>query len=278
MNSPPPPAPQGRLRALLTWLPRAWAEIDAELEPGRRFGHREAISLVVAALGLAVMWFGGSEMTYLRWTAPLLGTRPDGTLDGVSAYYELFGLLHWVAFCVIGYVGIPALWIKLSGGRVSECYTGFGGTWRHLHVYGALFLPVFVTVLIVSGTPAFQAIYPMYSQSSRSWLDLVAWEVGYGVQFFALEFFFRGYLLRSLRPVLGYGAVFVMVVPYCMVHFNGKTFAESVGAILAGTVLGTMAMRWRSIWGGVLLHWMVAITMDIASMVQKGDFPPSHLF
>ena len=36
----------------------------------------------------------------------------------------------------------------------------------------------------------------------------------------------------------------------------------SVGAIIAGTILGTLAMRTRSIWGGVLIHCAVAFTMD----------------
>jgi membrane protease YdiL (CAAX protease family) len=80
-----------------------------------------------------------------------------------------------------------------------------------------------------------------------------------------------------LRPALGHAAIFVMVVPYCMLHF-GKTWSESLAAIVAGIILGTLAMRWRSIWGGVLIHWTVAISMDAASLLRQGRFPPGELF
>ena len=49
-----------------------------------------------------------------------------------------------------------------------------------------------------------------------------------------------------------------MIVPYCMIHY-GKPMPETLGAIVAGLILGTLAMRTRSIWGGVLIHIGVAI-------------------
>jgi membrane protease YdiL (CAAX protease family) len=63
----------------------------------------------------------------------------------------------------------------------------------------------------------------------------------------------------------------VMVVPYCMIHY-GKPMPETLGAIVAGIVLGTLAMRTRSIWGGVLIHIAVAITMD---MMAVANCPPA---
>src|SRR5690606_8230997 len=81
----------------------------------------------------------------------------------------------------------------------------------------------------------------------------------------SLEFFFRGFMLKALAPRLGSSAIFVMVVPYCMIHF-GKAMPETLGAIVAGLVLGTLAMRTRSIWGGVLLHIAVALTMDLLAV------------
>jgi membrane protease YdiL (CAAX protease family) len=61
-----------------------------------------------------------------------------------------------------------------------------------------------------------------------------------------------------------------------MIHFD-KTAAESAGSIVAGIILGMLAMRGRSIWGGVMLHWLIAIQMDVLSLAQKGQLPPlSH--
>jgi membrane protease YdiL (CAAX protease family) len=50
-----------------------------------------------------------------------------------------------------------------------------------------------------------------------------------------------------------------------MIHY-GKPMAETYGAIIAGVVLGTLAMRTRSIWGGVLVHCAVAISMDVLAL------------
>jgi len=85
------------------------------------------------------------------------------------------------------------------------------------------------------------------------------------VQFIALEVFFRGFLLHGLRRALGANAIFVMVVPYCMIHFQ-KPMPETFGAIGAGLILGTLALRTRSIWGGVLIHVGVAMTMDVLAL------------
>jgi hypothetical protein len=35
-------------------------------------------------------------------------------------------------------------------------------------------------------------------------------------------------------------------------------------------------MRGRSMWGGVLLHWAVAVEMDVLSLMQRGDWPPGR--
>jgi membrane protease YdiL (CAAX protease family) len=66
-----------------------------------------------------------------------------------------------------------------------------------------------------------------------------------------------------------------MLIPYCMVHFQ-KTAAESLGSLVAGVLLGWMAMRGRSLWGGALLHWAVAVEMDVLSLIQRGDWPPGR--
>ena len=98
--------------------------------------------------------------------------------------------------------------------------------------------------------------------------DLLIWELFYGLQFFALEFFFRGFMLHAWKDRLGYFSIFAMVIPYCMVHFQ-KPWPETLGAILAGTVLGTISLRTGTIWGGVFIHVAVAWSMDFAAIVQK---------
>ena len=64
-----------------------------------------------------------------------------------------------------------------------------------------------------------------------------------------------------------------MVLPYTLIH-HMKPFAESMGAIVTGTVLGTLALRTRSILGGVCIHVAVAWSMDLLAAGQKGMLAP----
>jgi membrane protease YdiL (CAAX protease family) len=94
----------------------------------------------------------------------------------------------------------------------------------------------------------------------------------YGVQFLALELFFRGWMLGALRKSMGSAAVFAMAVPYCMIHY-GKPYLETHGAIVAGIVLGSLALRTRSIYAGFLVHITVAFAMDFLALYRREALP-----
>ena len=126
-------------------------------------------------------------------------------------------------------------------------------------------------VVIASFTPAFQAKYPFYDLAPGEglWPAMTVWWVVYGLQFVALEFFFRGFMVHGLSARFGYLSVFVMMVPYNMLHY-GKPVAEALAAILGGIILGSLSLRSRSIWWGVGVHVGVAATMDVAALAHKG--------
>jgi membrane protease YdiL (CAAX protease family) len=98
----------------------------------------------------------------------------------------------------------------------------------------------------------------------------------YIAQFFALEVFFRGFMLSPLRRSFGSGAVFAMCVPYVMIHY-GKPYLESAGAFLAGVALGSLAMRTRSIYSGFFVHVSVALMMDLLAL-SRGAGLPTHFW
>jgi CAAX protease family protein len=85
----------------------------------------------------------------------------------------------------------------------------------------------------------------------------------------ALEFFFRGFLVHGLAPRLGWLSIFVMIVPYNMLHY-GKPMPEALVAILGGVVLGTLSLKTRSIWWGAALHIAIALTMDVCALWHAG--------
>jgi len=61
-----------------------------------------------------------------------------------------------------------------------------------------------------------------------------------------------------------------------MLHFT-KPWLEATGAILFGLFLGVLAFRSRSIWGGVMVHISIALSMDIASLLQTKGLPQQWL-
>ena len=212
--------------------------------------------LVTVCVALTLQEYVGGHDTYMRWFPR----------DRNDKYWELWGFVWWSGWRVIGYVLIPlAVILALPGEHVRDYNVSFAGFWKKLWIYALMFALIFPAVILASKTGTFRHTYPFYRMANRSQLDLWAWEALYAIQFVSLEFFFRGFLLQGLRRALGANAIFVMIVPYCMIHY-GKPMAETVGAIGAGVILGTLAMRTKSIWGGVLIHVGVATTMDVLAL------------
>jgi membrane protease YdiL (CAAX protease family) len=248
-----------------------WRAIDAELARERDAADaadgadaadaadaaRPMVLLVLAtvAASLTLQDYLGDHRAYDLWFPP-----------SGSRYDELYYYLWWAGWRVGGYVVLPILVLAaLPGQRLRDYHLALRGFVTHLWIYAALFALVAPAVLYTSTLESFRDTYPFYRLANRSYTDLVLWELLYGAQFVALEFFFRGFILHGLRRALGSHAIFVMLVPYCMIHF-GKPMPETLGAIGAGLVLGTLAMRTRSIWGGVAIHIAVAVTMDILAL------------
>ena len=253
----------------MNWVNELWQAIQKDYQEAEelstgRLGRFEWGVFLVTALSLVVMNFAGTPAVFLTVVE---------SIEIVSAtYWELAHLSFWVLACVVGYVVVPIMYLKVSGRELGDYYLQWPDRGAHFIPYLVFFIPVSLLVVWVSAWSDFQSIYPFYSLAGRSWFDLICWELAYGLQFFALEFFFRGFLLESLRKAFGYGAIAFMIVPYCMIHFP-KTAAESLGSVVAGLILGYLAMKSRSIWGGVALHWAIAIEMDVMSLLQKGQLP-----
>src|SRR2546430_7433278 len=53
----------------------------------------------------------------------------------------------------------------------------------------------------------------------------------------------------------------------------GKPYLEASSAVIAGVVLGSLAMRTRSIYAGFLVHATMAVTMDILALDHRHGLP-----
>lgn len=189
-----------------------------------------------------------------------------------SANHQLFSLGYWVFIILAFYFLAPALIIKyLFRQKLSEYGLCRGSLFKEYRLYLLFFVIMVPLILFFSTTDGFQQRYPFYriKHHETLWPNFVIWQVLYFFQFVALEFFFRGFMLHGLKKQFGYYSIFVMTIPYCMIHF-GKPFPETLAAIIAGIVLGTISLKSRSIWMGVAIHYTVALSMDIAALWQKG--------
>ncbi|MFO0572094.1 MAG: type II CAAX endopeptidase family protein [Polyangiaceae bacterium] len=261
-----------------TWrtLDAEAAEHRAELVRDSRHDLRPAACLAITAVVLTLQEYYGGRQIYDQMLRPFLADLEAGgrTWVKLAKYDELYGYGWWVASRVLGYVFIPLPLWKLLFPKDSLLDMGFRirGFFSHLWIYGVCLAIVLPAMLLVASQPDFGGYYPFYKQSSRSWFDFLAWETIYFAQFLALESFFRGWIVGALRKSLGASAIFAMAVPYCMIHY-GKPYLEANGAIVAGVVLGSLAMRTRSIYSGFLVHITVAFLMDMLALWKRGALP-----
>jgi membrane protease YdiL (CAAX protease family) len=261
-----------------TWkaLDREAASYRIELSDEGKFDTKPLACLMITAIVLTLQEYYGGRYLFEEVIGPLLQSADENGMKFLKyeRYDELYGFAWWVTARVVGYVLIPfPLW-KLLYPKDSLLDMGLRtrGFFRHIWIYGLCLAFVVPAMFLVSTQPDFGTYYPFYKHSSRSWFDFLAWEGMYYVQFLALELFFRGFLVGSLRKSLGTASIFVMAVPYCMIHY-GKPYLEANGAIVAGVVLGSLAAKTKSIYAGFLVHVTVAALMDFLSLFNRHELP-----
>ncbi|MFO0746143.1 MAG: CPBP family intramembrane glutamic endopeptidase [Myxococcota bacterium] len=255
--------------------PIARGDHSPPLPPGRVSADaRVIIVYAVGALVLVAMYYGAlNPVNQDAMGDAVIGLAKDLSPSlgkTLGEYRELVRVLTWIAGAFAFYFALPALVVKVVfGHRLADYGLRLEGFVRHLPTYIVLFLPVAGLVFLVSGSAEFQSKYPLYHQA-KGLGDMLIWDLGYGIQFFSLEFFFRGFLVHGVRDRLGSAAVFAMIMPYVMIHFS-KPLYETLGAVLAGSVLGILSLRTGSIAGGVFIHTAVAWTMDAAALAHRAN-------
>lgn len=124
-----------------------------------------------------------------------------------------------------------------------------------------------VVLTLACSTPGFYQFYPLYKPQKVS--DWIFFECIYAFQFLGVEYFFRGPLLFNLYDKMKDHAILIMTIPYALLHIH-KPFPEAVGSIVAGIILGKLALKSRSIWWGVSLHIYIALLADFLGLFYSG--------
>jgi membrane protease YdiL (CAAX protease family) len=243
----------------------------------QHFDLRTAGTLVVAAVMLTLQEYVfasfhfGAAVDVLRAILPSSVGQQWAEWASGPATTRIAGLTWWAVGQTLIYLVIPALFVKfVVGDRLRDYGLKLRGAFQSAWVYALMYLAMIGPVLWASRWQSFLNTYPFYQvePGASFWPRMLYWEILYAIQFIALEFFFRGFILHGCRRRFGAYAIFVMAVPYCMIHFH-KPLLETLGAIAAGLILGYMSLRTRSIWLGAALHVAVAWTMDAAALMQQ---------
>jgi membrane protease YdiL (CAAX protease family) len=243
----------------------------------RSFDFKAISICIITAFSLSMIYYAG-HYDFLRTL--LLNAGANGILKKSdqliygSSSNDLGSLCYWVTMLIIFYFIVPVFTIKfIFKEKLSDYGLRWKGAFKDYYLYILMLLIMIPLVIYFSGTQSFQERYPFLNikHGDPLYPDFWKWEMLYCVQFFALEFFFRGFFLFGLKPRLGFYSVFVMVIPYCMIHF-GKPLPETLAAIIAGIILGCLSLKNKSILLGFVIHVSVGLGMDLAAIWQKGFF------
>ncbi|HVZ88561.1 MAG TPA: CPBP family intramembrane glutamic endopeptidase [Polyangia bacterium] len=259
-----------------------WKTLDDEALAWRRdlaaagaIDYRPLVALTMTALILVMQEYFGRGDFFETTIHPAIDryvfAHPGGLLNP-AVYGEMYLRLWWALTRIGGYLVPLVLWrLFFPRDHLADFGLRVRGLRDHAWIYALCVVVMVPVILTVSRQRDFVEYYPMYKAAGRSWLDFALWETLYLAQFFTLEIFFRGFWLRALRG-FGAGAIWSMIVPYCMIHF-GKPYLEACGAMVAGVVLGSLAMYTRSIYAGFLVHATVAVLNDCVALYRANRLP-----
>ena len=226
----------------------------------------QARFVVISAMVLLIVFLGlGRVDTFHRVFEPFV---PE------DARTPLLGFAYFATCSVLLRLVIPYLLVrfKLRQPPREYGYVVRGGTqWRWIYV--GLFVVMVPLVIWASSLPDFQASYPqargLITGNEVSLRLFVLYHAAYFMMFLSGESFWRGYMTFGLGRDLDVAALPWMVMMYSIGHY-AKPILEVNASIIAGFVLGYLALRHRSFFLGALLHWGVALTMDLAVLYQRG--------
>jgi len=120
--------------------------------------------------------------------------------------------------------------------------------------------------------PRVQKLLSIDFANSEHWKHFALYEFLYGLDFFSIEFFFRGFLILAFVGIVGPKAILPMAYMYVVIHWN-KPMGELISSFFGGTLLGIVAYYSRSIVGGIIVHVGIAWMMEIGAFISKYFYP-----
>ena len=169
---------------------------------------------------------------------------------------------------------LPLFLLKITIDKQVDGLYGLANNVKHIRAYFMLFLFLLPFLIAISFTPDFMGAYPQFRPwlydgvfGWPTWITTLCFETTYSIDFIMTELIFRGALVIGMISILGRKAVLPMVAIYAAIHF-GKPIGETITSIFGAYILGALAYQTRHIWGGVIVHICLALTMEIMGFVH----------
>jgi membrane protease YdiL (CAAX protease family) len=170
-------------------------------------------------------------------------------------------------------LGLPTfLFWAFSGDRRYMPPYGFSMRYASLKPYFILLGLMLIPLFWAAQQSDFQAMYPraahlnLPSQGPYNTLLTAGYEVLYTLDYVVTEFFFRGFLILHFARRVGEKAILPMCIFYVVIHFD-KPIAEAVSSFFGGMILGVLAWRTKSIYGGIIIHVGIALIMEALGLL-----------
>lgn len=242
-------------------VPNARIELSSLIREVRQSDRDGAIALLATAVLSVLSFYYGSKRFFRKEFFDHVGH-----LEWYSLYEHAFWFLSEF---ILSFV-LPVLFILLIHRKPLKAF-GLGlGDWKFgLRATGLFLLVMLPLVIVVSGMPEFQRVYPHAQIVKSDWGLFIVYELLFILYFIGWEFIWRGYLLFGLEKATGRTlAVLIQMIPFVLLH-NGKPVIETFGAILGAVALGILAFRTRSFWYCALTHWGVMLFIDLSCTLRE---------
>ena len=224
----------------------------------RGWDRQATVILIASALLLTFHRYYSRRGLFKNHFAEYFGS---GLLADSYPYY------YWFLTTALTLLLVPMLVAKFgTKERLNNYGVQLGNQKLGWSVTGAawiLMIPVVILAVIVY--PPFLQKYPLSKVVASSWQAFLPYQLAYGVYMFSWEFFFRGFMLFGLERKFGNYSILIQTIPFAVMHYS-KPLPEALGSIIAGILLGVLALETRSFIYGAAIHWLVAMTMDIVAV------------
>lgn len=170
----------------------------------------------------------------------------------------------------------PALLQLLTGGSLKELGLRLGDVGLGLRAVLVSALIAVPLIALSSGQASgLASAYPWAGPIvGSSVLALAAWALLYSAYYLAFEFFYRGFLLKTLAGSFGVTqAIWLQAMAATLIHV-GKPLPEALAAFPASLLFGVIAVRTRSVLYPAAVHLVVGLTLDVSILARQGLLLP----